>query len=134
MQTLTSTPASLVRTESPTVARIHRPGWPVIAVISAAVATIIAVAAISVWWATSDSSTTPTRVVQSTNAAEQSVAPAAAPVVRSTNAAEQTPTVAPGVVRSTNAAEAGVPVPTAVGHTAHVPPAPQPQALRVRQL
>lgn len=121
MQTLTSTRASLVRTDSPTGARVHRPGWPVIALIAAAAVMLIAVVTISVLWATSDSSSTPTRVVQSTNAAEQSVAPAAAPVVRSANAAEAPRTITPGVVQSTNAAEAGVPVPTAVGHTSHAP-------------
>ena len=133
MQTLTSTPASLVRPASPTGARTHRPGWPVIAVLAVAAATLIAVVTISVWWATSDSATTPTRTVQSTTAAELAIAPAA-PVLRSANAAEQPRTITPGVVQSTNAAEAGVPVQAAVGHTSHVPPAPQPQALRVRQL
>jgi len=65
---------------------------------------LIAAVTISVLSATSDPSSTRTHVVQSTNAAEQSIAPAAA-----------------SVVRSTNAAEAGTPVPTAVGQTAHVP-------------
>ena len=82
MQTLTSTNAPFLRTDSPTRA----PAWPVIAVVVAFAATIALVAALSMRWATSDSGTTPTRTVQSTPAAQVTVAPA---IVRSTNAAEQ---------------------------------------------
>jgi hypothetical protein len=90
MQTLTSSSGSLVRGIAPT----HRPAWPVTLVLAAALVVLVTVATISVWLATSDSSTTPPRVVQSTNAAELSVP--AAPVVRSANAAEQpTPGFAP---------------------------------------
>jgi len=87
VQTLTSTHAPFIRTDSPTRA----PGWSVIAVVVAFAATIVLVAALSVRWATSDSSTTPTRTVQSTTAAALTVAPAgpAPAIVRSTNAAEQ---------------------------------------------
>ena len=67
MQTLTSSSGSLVRGIAPT----HRPAWPVTLVLAAALAVLVTVATISMWLATSDSSTTPTRVVQSTNAAEQ---------------------------------------------------------------
>jgi len=87
VQTFTSTHAPFIRTDSPTRA----PGWSVIAVVVAFAATIVLVATLSVRWATSDSSTTPTRTVQSTTAVALTVAPAAtAPaIVRSTNAAEQ---------------------------------------------
>ena len=122
MQTLTSTPAPLAQSASPTGARTHRPGWPVIVVLVIAAATIIAVVTVSVWWATSDPDTTPTRTVQSTTAAELTTAPAMA-LVRSANAAEVGGPVASPPVQSANAAEQRVPAWTAVGHTAHVPPA-----------
>jgi hypothetical protein len=67
MQTLTSTPQSLVQP----VPQIHRRAWPVIALVAAGIAVLIAVATISMLWASSDSATTPTRTVQSTTAVEQ---------------------------------------------------------------
>ena len=115
-QALNSTLGSLVQPTSPTGARNHRPGWPVIAFVAAAVAIIVAVA-ISPWWATSDSSGRPTRTIQSTTAAELAVIPAT-PVLRSANAAEEPVPSAPSVIRSTNAAEQPLPgAPARIGST-----------------
>ena len=106
MQTLTSTPASMDPVSTPWPVSIprkydHRTTW---LIVGAAAVTIWLVAAISLWRAKSDSTTTRTGNVVSANAAEQRLA-AAAPVVRSVNAVEQPVINAPAAVQSTNAAE-----------------------------
>ena len=118
MLTLTSMSPPLARPKFSARAPFDRGSSPLVA-LAAAVATIVLVASLSLWAATSSNST-PTRTV-TTKAASGLTVEAATPVVRSANAAEAALVITPGVVRSTNAAEAGTPVPTAVGHTAHVP-------------
>ncbi len=91
------------------------------ALVAVAAVTIIAVVSIGLLWPTSDSSSTSTRTVQSTTAAElivpdrrsrtQGRPPAGQPtpaIVRSANAAEQPVPLATPTVQSANAAEQGL--------------------------
>ena len=120
MQTLSSMSPSVYR-PNPLRDRTLQPVSPLVAILCA-VATLAVVAALSTWAATSHSSSTPTtRIVQSTTAAELNLVPTGTGV-RSVTAAEQPRTITPGIIQSVNAAEQPVAVPTAVGHTAHVPP------------
>ncbi len=74
MSTVTSPSASIVRPASPR-AGLHPQSRYVIALVAVAAATLIAVVAIYALWPTSDSSSTSTRTVQSTTAAELTIRP-----------------------------------------------------------
>ncbi len=103
MSTITSPSASIVRPASPR-AGLHPQSWYVIALVAVAAATIIAVVAIYALWPTSDSSSTSTRTVQSTTAAELTTS---RPSFAHTGAPARRATV-PAIVRSANAAEQGL--------------------------